>query len=86
MLTLLVVSLTLYLINMTGGVWANKLLPKTQNQFIVASFTLVGLDRLVPGKWLTSHMWYRYINKNHILVHMPTLLMLQCYIMLCHMI
>ena len=44
-----------------------KLPPKTHNQFIVTSFTLVGLDRLVPGKWLTSHMWYRYINKNHII-------------------
>ena len=43
----------------------NKLLPKTHNWFIVDSFCLAGLDRLVQGKWLAAQMWARYINKNH---------------------
>ena len=51
---------------MSGGGWENKLLPKTQNQFIVDSFLFSGLYRLVPGKWLTDQIWARYINKkNH---------------------
>ena len=50
---------------MSEGGWANKLSPKTQNRFIVDSFGLAGLYRLVWGKWLTDQMWDRYISKNH---------------------
>ena len=42
-----------------------KLPPKTHNRFIVNSFCLAGLDHLIWGKWLTSQIWARYINKNH---------------------
>ena len=65
MLYLLAVSLTLCYISISGGGWANKMSPKTQNRFIVGSFCLAGLYRLVQGKWLTSQMWDRYINNNH---------------------
>ena len=50
---------------MSGGGWANRLSPKTQNQFIVDSFFLACLYRLVWGKWLTAQMWDRYIKRNH---------------------
>ena len=50
---------------MSGGGWAKKMLPKTQNWFIVNIFILAGLYRLVQGKWLISQMWDRYIKKNH---------------------
>ena len=50
---------------MSGGVWAKKPPPKTQNQFIVNSFRLAGLDRFVQSKWLTYKIWDSYINKNH---------------------
>ena len=52
---------------MLGEVWANKLSPKNQNWFIVDSFCLTGLYRLVWGKWLAAKMWARYINNNHLL-------------------
>ena len=52
---------------MSGEVWAKKLPPKTQYQFIVASFFLAGLYLLVHGKWLMAHRWDYYINNNHIL-------------------
>ena len=60
-------SCKLCFIIVTGEGWVKKLPPKTHNWFIVASFCLVGLDRLVPGKCLTSYMWSRYIKKNHII-------------------
>ena len=50
---------------MSGGVWAKKLPPKTHNWFIVDSFCLSGLDRLVWGKCFTYQMWARYIKNNH---------------------
>ena len=50
---------------MSGEGWTKKLPPKTQNRFIVDSFRLAGLDRLVRGRWLTAQVWDRYINKNH---------------------
>ena len=50
---------------MSGGGWANKLSPKTQNRFIVNGFCLEALYCLVQGKWLTDQMWDRCINKNN---------------------
>ena len=38
---------------------------KKNNRFIVNSFCLASLYRLVWGKWLTDQIWSRYINKNH---------------------
>ena len=65
MLSLSEVSLTLCQISMSGEGWRKKLTPKTQNQFIVESFRLAVLDRLVQGKFLTAQMWACYINKSH---------------------
>ena len=50
---------------MLGWGWEKKIPQKIKNRFIVNSFCLAGLDRLVQGKWLAAHMWDRYINKNH---------------------
>ena len=52
MFTLPEVCFTLCLISMSGEIWEKKLLPKMQNWFIVASFHLTVLDRLIWGKWL----------------------------------
>ena len=52
---------------MSGGVWKEKLSPKTHNLLTVNSFCLECLYRLVRGKWLTAQMWARYIkNNNHL--------------------
>ena len=50
---------------MLGEGWGKKLPPKMQNRFIVDSFCLAGLDRLVQVRWLTNQMWSRYVNKKH---------------------
>ena len=50
---------------MLGGGRANKLSPKIQNWFIVGSFCLEGLYRIVWSKWLAAQIWARCINHNH---------------------
>ena len=62
-----------------------KLSPKTQNQFIIDSFFLAGLECLVRVSGLRLRCGPVKSTKT-ILFQMHPLLMLQCYIIMCQQI